>query len=91
MQSPDHTTEQDLFTLCCISVAMVLYYDVTFPLSQDFGCVRDFHASVFWLHVDLWGSVHDMQRFDFLSAAEDCLLEKGAIRFVEHRLKLRYS
>lgn len=36
----------------------------------------------------LWGSVHVMQRFDFLSAAEDCLLKKkGAIRYQEHTFK----
>lgn len=38
----------------------------------------------------LWGSAHVMQRFDFLSAAEDCLLKKKkrTIRYQEHTFKI---
>lgn len=86
---------KDMFTLPSTSVAMVLYYDVTIWVYRDLlegGVVRKvFYADLCPNFMfALWG-VHVMQRLDFLSATEDCLLKKGAVRSKEHRLELRYS
>lgn len=71
---------KDMFTLSSTSVAMVLYYDVTIGVYQDLlegGVLRTvFYAHLCPNYMFALCRVHVMQRFDFLSATEDCLLKK---------------